>query len=87
MTNNLQIGDLVYYRNYFCEIKSIIPDQFNGMYDRFTLVRKFRQDGTSLKKTAWQGWTYRSWAKSPDELFTGIITENEKLLRVYETIK
>ena len=87
MTNNLQIGDLVYYRNYFCEIKSIIPNQFNGIYDRFTLVRKFRESGTPLKKTVWQGWTYRAWAKPPDELFTGIITENEKLLRIYETIK
>ena len=49
--SELKIGDLVFYKNYFCMITAITPinSSTDNRYDKLSLIRKFRCDGSSIK--------------------------------------
>ena len=75
--SELKIGDLVFYKNYFCMITAITP---------INSSRKFRCDGSSIKKSSWVGWEYRCYTSHPDELFIKTINRNDELLKIYKSI-
>lgn len=96
-TNELKVGDLVYYKDYFCIITAITvsslpvnytyaPTVPDNRFDRLHLVRKYRSDGSLIKKTKWSDYTWRYAAKPPDVLFRDIISRNKQLLETYKTI-
>ena len=92
--SELKIGDLVFYKNYFCIISTITPSAttnvhatFNdNKYDKLALVRKFRCDGSSIKKSRWTGWEYRHYLIRPDEQFIKNINMYTTLLEIYKSI-
>lgn len=85
--SELKVGDLVFYKDYFCIITAITPSSVNDdRFDRLHLIRKYRSDGSPIKKTKWNDYTWRYTAKLPDALFRDIISRNQELLRVYKSI-
>ena len=86
--SELKIGDLVFYKNYFCMITAITPinSSTDNRYDKLSLIRKFRCDGSSIKKSSWVGWEYRSYTSHPDELFIKTINRNDELFKIYKSI-
>ena len=82
----LKVGDLIYFKDYFCEIFAIQPDKSGeSRFDILKIHRKYRSDGRKMK-AKWTSWVYRCWAKSPDEKFNDEIKERIQLLEVYKNL-
>lgn len=82
----LKVGDLIYFKDYFCEILAIQPDKTgNSDSDILKIHRKYRSNGTKIK-SSWISWVYRCWVKSPDEKFDDEIKERIQLLEIYKNL-
>lgn len=82
----LKVGDLIYFKDYFCEIFAIEPHKYGeSRYDVLKIHRKYRPNGTKIK-SSWTSWVYRCWVKLPSEKFDDEIKERIQLLEVYKNL-
>ena len=82
----LKVGDLIYFKDYFCEITQI-DDSNDGdsRFDMLWITRKFRSDGTKIN-SMWRGWVYRTWVKRADEYFEEKVKQSIQLLETYKNL-
>lgn len=83
---DLKIGDLIYFKDYFCEIFDIQPEKSgDSRFDILKIHRKYRSNGTKMK-SKWVSWVYRTWVKIPNEQFEEEIKHRIQLLEVYKNL-
>lgn len=82
--NKLQIGDLVWFKDYFWIIESITVHKDEN-FDQLYIKRKFRKDGSFIKSKA-TTFLYRCWTKSCDLYFQDQINEMTERLKIYNNL-
>jgi len=84
---DLKIGDIVFYKDYFCEVIDIeYYNLYNSPYKMFHIARKFRSNGSKIK-SKWRAKVISAYLQEADVLFKMKIKEYEKLLQTFVKIK
>ncbi len=83
MSEELKVGDLVYYKDYFCEVVDICKDAYGNRWAH--LKRKFRSDGSKMR-SRWETKIYPEWIRRADLYFQRVINEKLKLIEVYKKL-